>query len=68
MKNDSDKLFTIDSKLENIKIFLQGQSMFLSVSTTDKILLWNNIKSFWLTEGFQILMKILPLPPLGQTI
>ena len=55
VKNDSDKLFTIDSKLENIKIFRQGQSMFLSVSTTDKILLWNNIKSFWLTEGFQIL-------------
>ena len=55
VKNDSDKLFTVDSKLDNIKIFRQGQSMFLSVSTTDKILLWNNIKSFWLTEGFQIL-------------
>ena len=49
------KLFTVDSVLDNIKIFRQGQSMFLSVSTTDKISLWNNIKSFWLTEGFQIL-------------
>tara|TARA_A100001035_G_scaffold243726_1_gene210929 strand:+ start:550 stop:1761 length:1212 start_codon:yes stop_codon:yes gene_type:complete len=55
VNNDSDKLFTVDSQLDNIKIFRQGQSMFLSVSTTDKILLWNNIKSFWLTEGFQIL-------------
>ncbi len=55
VKNDSEKLFTVDTQLDNIKIFRQGQSMFLSVSTTDKILLWNNIKSFWLTEGFQIL-------------
>ena len=68
VKNDNDKLFTVDSQLDNIKIFRQGQSMFLSVSTTDKILLWNNIKSFWLTEDFKFLMKILPLPPLGQTI
>ena len=55
VKNDNDKLFTVDSQLDKIKIFRQGQSMFLSVSTTDKISLWNDIKSFWLTEGFQIL-------------
>ena len=55
VRDDSSKLFTVDTQLENIKIFRQGQSMFLSVSTTDKITLWNNIKSFWLTEGFQIL-------------
>ena len=55
VRDDNDKLFTVDTQLDNIKIFRQGQSMFLSVSTTDKITLWNNIKSFWLTEGFQIL-------------
>ena len=55
VREDSSKLFTVDTQLDNIKIFRQGQSMFLSVSTTDKIALWNNIKSFWLTEGFQIL-------------
>ena len=55
VKNDDEKLFTVDSVLDNIKIFRQGQSMFLSVSTTDKISLWKNIKSFWLAEGFQIL-------------
>ena len=55
VRDDSSKLFTVDTELDNIKIFRQGQSMFLSVSTTDKITLWNNIKSFWLTEGFQIL-------------
>ena len=55
VRDDDDKLFTVDSQLDNIKIFRQGQSMFLSVSTTDKFSLWNNIKSFWLTEGFQIL-------------
>ncbi len=55
VKNDNDKLFTVDSQLDNIKIFRQGQSMFLSVATTDKISLWNNIKLFWLAEGFQIL-------------
>ena len=29
--------------------------MFLSVSSSDKLLLWDKIKSFWLKEGFQIL-------------
>jgi len=53
-KNNSDNLFTIDSELKNIKIFRQGKSMFLSVSSSDKLLLWNKIKSFWLKEGFQI--------------
>ena len=51
VKNDNDKLFTVDSQLDNIKIFRQGQSMFLSVATTDKISLWNNIKLFWLAES-----------------
>ena len=55
MRDDNNKLFTVDTQLDNIKIFRQGQSMFLSVSTTDKIALWNSIKSFWSTEGFQIL-------------
>ena len=59
--NDSSKLFTIDTKLEGIKLFKQGQDMFLSVQTEDKILLWDKIKSFWLEEGFQILSEDLTI-------
>jgi outer membrane protein assembly factor BamC len=59
--NDSNKLFTIDTKLEGIKLFKQGQDMFLSVQTEDKILLWERIKSFWLEEGFQILSEDLTI-------
>ena len=59
--NDSNKLFTIDTKLEGIKLFKQGQDMFLSVQTEDKILLWERVKSFWLEEGFQILSEDLTI-------
>ena len=59
--NDSSKLFTIDTKLEGIKLFKQGQDMFLSVQTEDKILLWERVKSFWLEEGFQILSEDLTI-------
>jgi outer membrane protein assembly factor BamC len=59
--NDSDKLFTIDTKLEGIKIYKQGQDMFLSVETKDKLILWNRIKSFWLEEGFQLLSEDLTI-------
>ena len=59
--NDSNKLFTIDTKLEGIKLFKQGQDMFLSVQTEDKIFLWERIKSFWLEEGFQILSEDLTI-------
>ena len=59
--NDSNKLFTIDTKLQGIKLFKQGQDMFLSVQTEDKILLWERIKSFWLEEGFQILSEDLTI-------
>ena len=59
--NDSKKLFTIDTELEGIKLFRQGQDMFLSVQTEDKILLWERIKSFWLEEGFLILSEDLTI-------
>ena len=59
--NESSELFTIDTKLEGIKLFKQGQDMFLSVQTEDKILLWEKIKSFWLEEGFQILSEDLTI-------
>tara|TARA_B100000900_G_scaffold131295_1_gene111064 strand:+ start:967 stop:2055 length:1089 start_codon:yes stop_codon:yes gene_type:complete len=54
VKNDTNKLFSVDTKLENIKIFKEGSSMFLSVSMKNKILLWEKLKSFWLEEGFQL--------------
>jgi outer membrane protein assembly factor BamC len=59
--NDSNKLFTIDTKLEGIKIYKQGQDMFLSVETQDKLILWDRIKSFWLEEGFQLLSEDLTI-------
>lgn len=52
IENDSERLFTIDTVLEGVKIYKQGTSIFLSVKTQDKISLWNKIKSFWLQEGF----------------
>lgn len=59
--NDSDKLFTIDTKLEGIKIYKQGQDMYLSVEIQDKLILWDRIKSFWLEEGFQLLSEDLTI-------
>tara|TARA_B100001063_G_scaffold231472_1_gene245629 strand:- start:887 stop:1975 length:1089 start_codon:yes stop_codon:yes gene_type:complete len=59
--NDSNKLFTIDTKLEGIKIYKQGKDMFLSVETQDKLDLWQKIKSFWLEEGFKILSEDLTI-------
>ena len=52
--SNSDKLFTIDSELEKIKIYKQGKNIFLSVTTNDKIALWEKIKAFWSEEGFKI--------------
>jgi uncharacterized lipoprotein len=52
VENDAEKLFTIDTELEGIKVYKQGTDMFLSVKTQDKISLWNKIKTFWTQEGF----------------
>jgi len=52
VENNIEKLFTIDTKLEGIKVYKQGTSMFLSVKTQDKISLWEKIKTFWRQEGF----------------
>ena len=52
VENDNEKLFTIDTELESIQIYKQGNDMFLSAKTQDKISLWNKIKTFWATEGF----------------
>ena len=57
VNNDSNKLFTIDTKLENIKVYEDGKDMFLSVTTQDKIALWEKIKLFWYEEGFGILSE-----------
>ena len=55
VNNNTDNLFTVDSNLENIKIYKQGKDTFLSVITQDKLELWNRIKLFWKQEGFQII-------------
>lgn len=46
VENNIEKLFTIDTKLEGIKVYKQGTSMFLSVKTQDKISLWEKNKNF----------------------
>ena len=55
VKNDTDKLFSVDTKLKNIKIYKEGNSMFLSINVKNKILLWDKLKSFWFEEGFQLI-------------
>ena len=59
VSNNNEKLFTVDSKLENIKIYKQGKDMFLSVSTKDKLALWKKMKLFWYQEGLKLFQKIL---------
>jgi len=55
VKNNADKLFSVDTKLKNIKIYKEGSSMFLSINIENKILLWEKLKAFWLEEGFQLI-------------
>ena len=55
VKNDSEKLFSVDTKLKNIKIYKEGNDMFLSINVKNKLLLWEKLKSFWLQEGFQLM-------------
>ncbi len=59
--NNNNNLFTIDSQLENIKIYKQGKNIFLSVTTNDKIELWEKIKAFWYEEGFKIINEDLTI-------
>ena len=54
VKNDTEKLFSVDTKLENIKIFKDGKDMFLSINVKNKLLLWEKLKNFWREEGFQL--------------
>ena len=55
VKNDTKKLFSVDTKLENIKIYEEGNELFLSININNKLLLWEKLKSFWLEEGFQLI-------------
>ncbi len=54
VKNDTNKLFSVDTKLKNIKIYKEGNNMFLSINIENKILLWEKLKAFWQDEGFQL--------------
>ncbi len=61
LENDDKKLFSIDTKLENIAIYKQGKEMYLSVKTKDKLILWDRLKSFWTKEGFLIVNEDLTI-------
>jgi len=55
VKNDTNKLFSVDTKLKNIKIYKVGNNMFLSINIKNKLLLWEKLKSFWIEEGFRLI-------------
>ncbi len=55
VENDTKKLFSVDTKLKNIKIYKEGSEMFLSINLDNKLLLWEKLKSFWRDEGFQLI-------------
>ena len=51
------EIFTVDTKLDNIKIVRQGRDSFLVIKSTDKKLIWDSINRFWQSEGFKLSQK-----------
>jgi outer membrane protein assembly factor BamC len=51
------EIFTIDTKLDGIKIVKQGRDSFLIIKNTDKKLIWESINRFWQSEGFKLNQK-----------
>ncbi len=52
VKNNEAKLFTVDTKLENIELIRNGRDSMLSLKNTEKRVLWEKLISFWRAEGF----------------
>jgi len=52
VKNNEAKLFTVDTKLENIELIRNGRDSMLSLKSTEKKALWDKLISFWRSEGF----------------
>ena len=54
---DSDiKVFTVDTKLENIELVRSGRDAILSLKNIDKKVLWDKLFQFWSAEGFRMSM------------
>jgi len=51
------EIFTVDTKLDGIKIVRQGRDSFLVIKSTDKKLIWDSINRFWQSEGFKLSQK-----------
>ena len=54
VKNDEAKLFTVDTKLENIELIRNGRDSMLSLKSAEKKVLWDKLISFWKSEGFRL--------------
>ena len=52
VKDNEAKLFTVDTKLENIELVRTGRDSMLSLKNTQKKVLWEKLIRFWRAEGF----------------
>ncbi len=50
-------IFTVDTKLDNLKLLRDGRDSYLFVNTDEKKLLWDRVSSFWQSEGFRLSQK-----------
>ena len=50
-------IFTIDTKLDGIKIIRTGRDSYLSIESIDKEIIWKKLSDFWLREGFRLTQK-----------
>ncbi len=57
VKNNDAKLFTVDTKLENIELVRIGRDSIISLKNTEKNFLWDKLIEFWRMEGFRLSQK-----------
>lgn len=54
VKDSDAKLFTVDTKLENIELLRVGRDSIISLKNVEKKVLWDKLIDFWRTEGFRL--------------
>ncbi len=50
-------IFTVDTKLDGIKIIRSGRDSYISVNATDKDAIWKKLVNFWSSEGFSLTQR-----------